>query len=831
MLTSLKILLFILLAISVTACAARQVDDTLSIEPSEPPAILTTEVQPTPIQPKPIQPVPQGPLLREGFDDCTLEGWQIISADVDQNNGWGCDANYSNTQANAYNDGAPADEWLILPPFNMDAQENEQLTFRSQTGYTDDDVAYPQLSVKYSTDYDGNGDPSTATWTVLEGITFSPEDSNEWTNSGEIDLSAIAGNNVYIAFHYTSSGTEAGSAARWRVDAIEVDMVVTTPQAPFACENITLIHDVQSNGMSSPMVDMDVTVQSVVVGDFQGRKAMRGFFLQEEGADVDGDETTSEGIFVLDGSASQQDVNVGDIVCLHGTVREENQLTHITDLTGIEVVGTDNAIPAPAQVTLPEATNGDLERVEAMLVQITDDSNMVVAQNYFLGRYGQLTLAAGQRIYQPTNQALPGSKAAKDLVDDNAKRLLILDDGQDIRALGDNPVPVPYMGTTPPGVIRAGDHVRNLIGILDQGRINSSSTPLLDYRLHPTESPVFTANNMRTETPADVGGTLKVAAFNVLNYFTTIDNDRDICGPQARMGCRGADSRSEFARQKDKIIMALLAMDADVVGLVELENHAFAAPANDGRDPVLSDIIKALNAKTTHPYAFIDAGTIGTDAIKVAFIYRPESVTPVGDFQILDSSVDVAYVDTQSRPTLAQTFAQNSNDERVTIAVSHLKSKGSSCVDLGDPTDANGQGNCNRTRTDATTALAAWLATDPTGSGDADFLILGDLNAYAMEDPITALKEAGYTDLINQFAGDTAYSYTFDGMLGYLDHALGSPSLVAQVTDVTVWHINTDEPAVIGYDENYNPQGYYNVDVFRSSDHDPVIVGLDLGAK
>lgn len=608
-----------------------------------------------------------------------------------------------------------------------------------------------------------------------------------------------------------------------------------TPNAATECPSdsgITLkIYEIQGNGATSPYAGQIVETGGIVVADFQGGDQLNGFFLQD--ITGDSDMTTSDGIFVYDPSGT--DVAVGDVISVTALVDEFNTLTELKNLSSLTINSSGNPLPAPAQVTLPEATDGDLEQYEGMLVQITDSSNMVVAQNFFLGRYGQMTLSAGKRLYQPTNQEAPGSPAAQALAADNAKRLLILDDGQDINSLGDNPNPVPYIEGPPPAVIRAGDQVSNLIGVLDFGRINSSSEPARDYRLHPTVAPVFTPANLRTNAPDAVGGTLKVAAFNVLNYFTTIDQSGASCYPRGtRDDCRGADSASEFTRQRDKIVAALQAIDADIVGLVELENNAGAAPANDGTDPVLADLVGALNAVVgAGTYNFIDAGLIEAavtdgDAIKVAFIYKPSTVTPVGAAALLDSSFDANFIDTKNRPALAQTFDENSSGARFTAVVNHLKSKGSACDDVGDPIDPDGQGNCNGTRTAAATVLAQWLATDPTGSGDPDFLILGDLNAYAMEDPITALKNAGYTDLINQFLGDAAYSYTFDGLLGYLDHALANSALLPQVTGVTQWHINTDEPAVINYDENFNPAGYYNADPFRASDHDPVIVGLNL---
>jgi predicted extracellular nuclease len=181
-----------------------------------------------------------------------------------------------------------------------------------------------------------------------------------------------------------------------------------------------------------------------------------------------------------------------------------------------------------------------------------------------------------------------------------------------------------------------------------------------------------------------------------------------------------------------------------------------------------------------------------------------------------------------NRPALAQTFAENASGQKFTVVINHLKSKGSDCNAVGDPDIGDGQGNCNVTRTRAAGALARWLLTDPTGSGDPDFLIFGDLNSYAMEDPITALKNAGYYNLVSDFSGMWAYSYTFDGQSGYLDHALATLSLRLQIKGTTLWHINADEPFVIDYNTEYKPQDLYTPTAYRSSDHDPVVVTLHL---
>jgi endonuclease/exonuclease/phosphatase family metal-dependent hydrolase len=342
--------------------------------------------------------------------------------------------------------------------------------------------------------------------------------------------------------------------------------------------------------------------------------------------------------------------------------------------------------------------------------------------------------------------------------------------------------------------------------------------------MQPVGNITFSNNNPRTSQPNDVGSSFKIASFNVLNYF----NGDGLGGgfPTSR----GADSAFEFNRQRDKVIAAINAIDAAVVGLMEIENDGY------GPESAVQDLVNGLNSAGQN-YAFIDPGVsvIGTDEIAVALIYQPDKVTPVGNAAILDSSVNPLFDDTKNRPALAQTFIDNATGAQFTVVVNHLKSKGSDCNDVGDPDTGDGQGNCNVTRTQAAQALAAWLAGDPTGAGDSDILIIGDLNSYAMEDPITALKNAGYTNLVEQYQGDQAYSYTFFGESGYLDHALASASLASQVTGVTEWHINTDEPVALDYNEEFKTPNqvmtYYNPDPYRASDHDPVVIGLDLTAE
>ena len=565
-------------------------------------------------------------------------------------------------------------------------------------------------------------------------------------------------------------------------------------------EPATLIHEIQGSGSSSPLAGATgVIVEGVIVGDFQTGAHLRGFFIQEEDADADGDPLTSDGLFVYDGYSPALDVNAGDVVRVQGTVAEYNGLTELTSISNITICG--SGAVAATTVMLPVASADEWEQHEGMLINIPQ--TLYATDNYNQGDYGEVTLSVNDRQYNPTNVVAPGAPAIALQAQNDLARIQ-LEDG----STASHPSPVPYLGLG--NTLRTGDTIPELTGVVNYA--------YGEYEVHPTGAVNFTRVNTRDAIPDPVGGVVKVASFNVLNYFTTLDDSGPICGPTGGMDCRGAENATEFTRQRDKIIAAIVTMDADVIGLMEIENHP--------TDAALQDLVSGLNdAAGAGTYDYIATGPIGTDAIKVAFIYKPGDVTPVGSFAILDSSVDPTFIDTRNRPALAQTFVENTTGEVLTVVVNHLKSKGSPCADIGDPDTGDGQGNCNLTRTSAAEAMVNWLLTDPTGSGDTDFMIIGDLNSYAMEDPITAIKDGGYTNLIETFVGPDAYSYVYFGQSGYLDHALASSGLTSRVSGVTVWHINADEPSALDYNDDNHPD-LYNPDQYRASDHDPVVVGF-----
>lgn len=626
--------------------------------------------------------------------------------------------------------------------------------------------------------------------------TFTLDPSTEFTASESCTVTIVAAN---VADKDTQDPPDTMAANFVWSFTIAEAFNCTDPKTP--------IHVVQGSGPASPINGAAVTIQGVVVGSYQSTvNQFSGFYLEEAPTDWDADPATSEGIFVF---ATTPTVNPGDVVRVNGRVTEFGDLTEIASVSRAAVCSTGGPL-APTTITLPVAAYTDFERYEGMLVRF--DQTLTATETFTLARFGEVRLAADGRLYTPTAVTTPGPPAVA-LEDENQRRSFVLDDGNSQQNI--DPTRYPTGGLSASNTLRSGYTTTGLTGVFDY-RFGV-------YRVQPVGPILFTTANPRTSSPDPVGGNTRVASFNVLNYFN--GNGSGVDGaPGGFPTSRGATTLNELQRQTAKEVSALIALNPDIAGLMEIENDAGTASA-------LAQLVAFLNNSAgAGTYAYIDTGVIGTDEIKVALIYKPAVVTPVGQWQIITSATDPRFIDTRNRPSLAQTFLRNGTAEKVTVVVNHLKSKGSACD--GDPDTGDGQGNCNVTRTQAAAALVDWLATDPTASGSPNFLLIGDMNSYTFEDPITRFTDGGFLNLVQEFDGPTAYSYVFNGESGYLDHALASPQLAANTSGVTHWHINADEPVALDYNTEFKTANqvttFYAPTAYRSSDHDPVVIGLDL---
>jgi predicted extracellular nuclease len=417
----------------------------------------------------------------------------------------------------------------------------------------------------------------------------------------------------------------------------------------------------------------------------------------------------------------------------------------------------------------------------------------------------------------PTNRYRPGTPEAIALAASYQQDTVILDDG-----IFSTPNPIPYLSN---GTLRTGDTVNDLTGVLDFGAIGGSAAW---YKLQPTETPVFNGSNARETAPVVAPGNVRVASANVLNFFTTFTDGTDAWGGTGKgctlgsttkaSNCRGADNTAEFIRQRDKIVNELKAMDADAVGLMEIENNG---------DTTVEYLVGALNKAIGSPvYDYVrKPATTGTDAIRVAMIYKPGKLTTVGGALSDGDSIN-------NRPPIAQTFKVNANGAKFSLIVNHLKSKGSCGGGItGDTDSGDGQGCFNATRILQAKRLATYfIPAVVANAGDPDVLAVGDFNSYGHEDPIAYLTGTGLVNELERFVRPNGmpYSFQFDDTVGYLDHALASAALDGQVAGVTEWHNNADEPEVIDYNLDGKTDDEYVNNAFRASDHDPVVVSLNL---
>lgn len=557
------------------------------------------------------------------------------------------------------------------------------------------------------------------------------------------------------------------------------------PQALARGPAVTAIGQVQGSGPRSPLEGRQVTVEGFVTADL--RAGLGGVFLQDAG---DGDPATSDALFVqLDPARA---LPAGQWLRVTGTVQELAAGKGGQTLTALqaETLAAARARPAPA-VTVLEAVPASWEALEGMKVRIT--APLTLAGQDQLARHGELAVAFDGRLWQPTELAAAGTAENAALVADNARRRLRLDDGSSQR----DPGRVSYLPEAAP--LRTGMVFRGVEGVVDQRHDGH-------YRLQLTAALPVPA--IERPQPPVVAGALRIAAFNLENYF----NGDGHGGGFPTL--RGAKTFAQFQAQQAKLVATIRGLDADVAALMELENDGY------GPDSAIAGLVRALNegqGKDRH-WAFVDAGKgPGDNPIRVGIIYRAARVAPVGKPAVLEREP----FGERSRVPLAQAFRMGRKGRPFVVVANHFKSKGCSEASGADADQNDGQGCWTATRVESARLLHQWLQRDPTGSGSVDAVLLGDFNAYAMEAPIRQLQADGWRDAFKVAGVPQPYSYVYNGLTGRLDHALLNPGMAARLKGAAEWHINADEADDAGY------QGRNVPGPWRSSDHDPLLLGFD----
>ncbi|MBF4584654.1 ExeM/NucH family extracellular endonuclease [Curtobacterium sp. VKM Ac-2887] len=613
----------------------------------------------------------------------------------------------------------------------------------------------------------------------------------------------------------------------------------TEPTDPGTPAEAVTIAQLQGATDTSPYAGKTVTTDGVVTAVYASG-GFNGYTIQTPGTGGAIDfstHTASDAVFVFS-SATAGLVAEGDHVRVTGAVSEYFGLTELTvsGASSLEKLSDAVVAPQPAAVAFP-SSDAQRESLESML--IAPQGSFTVADNYTTNQYGEVVLASGAgRLVQPTEVGRPGSAEATAAAASNAARKVTLDDGASTNFLtkANQGIPVSWLTQGPVTV----------------GATATFEGPVvLDYRnsgwkFQPT-APITGAtpaadlpasfSNVRQAKPQDVGGDLKLAGFNVLNYFPTTGDQLTGCSyytdragdpVTVNSGCdaRGAAEEEDFLRQQVKIVKAINGLGADVVSLEEIEN---SARFGQDRDAAVATLVDALNAATgedTWAYAKSPATVPASeDVIRLALIYKQDRVEPVGESTIL---LDDAF--TNARQPVADAFRPvgGTADDDFLVIANHFKSKGSGTGENADQGDGQGASNADRVR--QAKALVTFSTDMQAQYGTDKVFMLGDFNAYSKEDPVVVLDDAGYTDL-GPALDATEYSYVFSGLSGSLDHVFASKAALETVTGVDIWNINSVESVGLEYSRyNYNASDLYTDDVFRASDHDPILVGFDLDA-
>ncbi|MBL0621907.1 ExeM/NucH family extracellular endonuclease [Aeromonas veronii] len=686
--------------------------------------------------------------------------------------------------------------------------------------------------------------------------------------------------------------------------AVGLALASSGAHAAFVCPSdpaqLTPIPTIQGTGSASALATQTVTDKNgnvtgkISPGTFNvrgivttlGQSLTKGFYLTDPVGD--GNPATSDGIFVYlnekDFATKYKDIKPGAELCLEAKVEEYyggTQLKPTFESSKARLQVTAQGLNVPTNVLLVnegETLAQALNRHEGMRVRLDSSSDLHLTRNYgfdYKVYRNNVELAHKTPLIKPTQLHVANSADAVALATQNGSNRLVIE--SDINKVPDGVLPWFPSWDADQGYLRIGDQLTGLEGVIVYNKDA--------FRLVVPSDITLTAGALlrspeedRQDAPARLAGSdLRIGSFNVLNYFTSHSSIGGalniLCKDQAdadnAKGCnRGAKSQPEFEKQRTKIVNAITAMDADLLGLMEMENNGFED------NSAINNLVTRLNEQqkdASKHYAYVrlpvtaltDGKFFGGDAIMVAMLYRPALLTPSGDASVIKlpeqryTTGGVAKTAGQ-RDSLVQTFTVAKSKEPLTLVVNHLKSKGSGCYENGDgktePADL--QGKCTEFRVSAAKVLGEAVSKLP-----GQVLLVGDFNSYAKEDPIRVLtdynpvtserkivsashtfigeqsyeqlgrevtRSYGLIDLNVKFNKEKAISYSYDGELGTLDYALANPALASKVAGVADWHINSFESSLFEYGSQYTGTLLKSDNPFSASDHDPIIVDLRL---
>ena len=549
--------------------------------------------------------------------------------------------------------------------------------------------------------------------------------------------------------------------------ACRQDAPAESPDPELCYAEVTPISAVQGDGYHSPVQGEHRRVSGAITHiDLD-----TGYFLEQSGDGMPGQ--ASRALFVEKHDAIG-DIQIGQHAVVGGLIEERGErrdkLTTLVDID--EFALCKSSLPLPLTRAQLPLSNAEREALEGMRVLFEQE---LFVSDVYLHNRGIVALSPENGMMVPTEHMRPGQAADRQAQDNRKNAVNVSEAGLETNA------------------IAAGSRFKFVSGVMGH---DGRAQVLL---LAPGE---VAARAVPTALQPPQPGTLRVVNSNLLNYF---NGDGQGGGfPNER----GARTQQDLARQEDRMRSAMAQIRPDVLAVQELENDGF------GFDSAAQSLVTLLDDMGNGKYAVVRApgARLGNDVITVGLFYRKQAVEPIGPAHTLDSGPFREL----SRQPLVQAFRDRASGAMFLVVSNHLKSKGS-CPDSGpNNRQKDGQGCWNEARVEAVEALLPWLEQLAGETGTEHLLILGDMNAYRMEDPVQAFKKHGYSELVEQLSGLPQYSYRYFGQVGTLDYAFASDALVDSVQQARIWHINSDWPQKMELPEPW----------LRMSDHDPVIVDI-----
>ncbi len=603
---------------------------------------------------------------------------------------------------------------------------------------------------------------------------------------------------------------------------------------------IVQIHDIQGNGLTSPINGAVVTTEGIVTA----LKFNNGFFLQTPDANVDADPNTSQGIFVFTSSAPPASAAVGNRIRVTGTVAEFvpssnlNQLS-ITQLTGPTIVVLSTGNPLPTPVTLSSAdfnaasTPGSAEKFEGMRATVADavvvagsDGNITEssATSSTTGVFHVVLDGVARPFREPGIGVMdvfpiPGGKTPPRF-DTNQERIMIRSRGQ--------------VGATSLA-LDVGARIANMTGVLDYF---AGTWALLPDIGSGTATGGRTPTAVADARPEDV----TIAAANLLRLFDEINDANG--GPT--LTAAALDKRLT----KTSLAICDFLKAPDILGVVEVENLRVLG--------LLADRINSTCARAPQYVPYLVQGN-DVGGINVGFLVNTRSVGATARVEVLEvtqfgaatvlNNPDGSTSLLNDRPPLllrAIVHAGNGATYPVTVIVNHLRSLNG--LDDTAPGSNGWASEGDRVRTkrgQQAMFLANLVHTRQIANPAERIVLLGDFNAFEFNDGyvdvmgIVRGNEAAEPNVISYFDSPITrplidgselilnplerYSYEFDGNAQTLDHVVINEPIVMEAADIRVDHarINADFGV-----HNFGVAG----NAIRMSDHDPVRIAISVAA-